>query len=98
MFAFFAWALTTISLHAPDHLLLTPCRYVDIGLMVGAETAFSDFVWRNLVPVVIGNFIGGGVFMGLAQWLAYDANGLKRWSPKVKEEDSGALTLAVNSS
>ena len=54
--------------------------YVLIGLMVGgaeAEATFGDFLSRNLLPVVLGNFIGGALMVGLAQFLAYDANGLK---------------------
>jgi len=50
--------------------------YVDIGLMVGANASFGQFLWRNLVPVVIGNFIGGAG-LGLAQYAAYDSRGLK---------------------
>ena len=54
--------------------------YVTIGLMVGDSLGptFGDFLWRNLVPVVLGNFIGGAVMVGLAQFLAYDQRrGLK---------------------
>jgi len=69
--------------------------YVEIGLMVGADATFGTFVGRNLIPVTLGNFLGGALFMGLAKWLAYDANGLKRWSPKVKVEESGRLDQSL---
>jgi formate transporter len=29
------------------------------------------FLWRNLLPVTIGNIIGGAVFVGLSYWSAY---------------------------
>ena len=29
------------------------------------------FAWNNLVPVTIGNIIGGGVFVGMSYWGAY---------------------------
>lgn len=30
-----------------------------------------NFVWKNLLPVTIGNIIGGGVFVGMSYWGAY---------------------------
>jgi formate/nitrite transporter len=30
-----------------------------------------NFLWRNLLPVTIGNIIGGGVFVGMSYWGAY---------------------------
>ena len=54
--------------------------YVDVGLMVGADATFGAFLWKNLLPVALGNFIGGAVFVGLAQYLAYDGRGLQYWS------------------
>jgi formate/nitrite transporter len=30
-----------------------------------------NFLWRNLVPVTIGNILGGGVFVGMSYWGAY---------------------------
>ena len=58
--------------------------YVDIGLMAGANASFWQFLWRNLLPVALGNFIGGAGFVGLAQYLAYDARGLKHdWCARI---------------
>jgi formate/nitrite transporter len=34
-----------------------------------------SFLWRNLLPVTIGNIIGGGVFVGMGYWGAYLRNG-----------------------
>jgi formate/nitrite transporter len=30
-----------------------------------------NFLWRNLLPVTIGNIIGGGVFVGMSYWGAF---------------------------
>ena len=30
-----------------------------------------NFLWRNLLPVTLGNIIGGGVFVGMSYWGAY---------------------------
>jgi len=32
---------------------------------------WGNFVWKNLLPVTIGNIIGGGVFVGMSYWSAY---------------------------
>ena len=29
------------------------------------------FLWKNLLPVTIGNIIGGAVFVGMSYWGAY---------------------------
>lgn len=36
-----------------------------------ADLTLSGFVLNNLIPVTIGNIIGGGVFVGLWYWLIY---------------------------
>ncbi len=46
--------------------------YVDIGLLEGAPRTFGGFLLHNLLPVTLGNFVGGSVFLGLAQWATYD--------------------------
>lgn len=36
-----------------------------------ASLTFSNFITRNLIPVTIGNIIGGAVFVGFAYWFVY---------------------------
>lgn len=48
--------------------------YAGIAGPATADPATLDwmaFVWRNLVPVTIGNVIGGAVFVGMSYWGAY---------------------------
>jgi formate/nitrite transporter len=33
--------------------------------------SWISFLWRNLVPVTIGNILGGAVFVGMSYWGAY---------------------------
>ena len=40
------------------------------GVDPGVLTWIS-FLWKNLLPVTIGNVIGGGVFVGMSYWGAY---------------------------
>lgn len=46
--------------------------YVDIGLLEGAGPSFGQFLSHNLIPVTIGNFLGGALFLGVANWGSYD--------------------------
>lgn len=36
-----------------------------------AELNWQTFFLNNLVPVTLGNIVGGGIFVGLAYWIAY---------------------------
>jgi formate/nitrite transporter len=36
-----------------------------------ASLGWGSFLWRNLLPVTIGNIIGGAVFVGMSYWSAY---------------------------
>jgi formate/nitrite transporter len=38
---------------------------------VPSSLGWGSFIWGNLVPVTIGNIIGGGVFVGMSYWSAY---------------------------
>jgi formate transporter len=42
---------------------------------INTETlTWLNFLWKNLLPVTIGNVIGGGVFVGMSYWGAYLQN------------------------
>lgn len=45
--------------------------FVPLGLMYGAKTTFGEFVANNLIPVTIGNFIGGPIMCGLGLHFLY---------------------------
>jgi formate/nitrite transporter len=36
-----------------------------------ASLSWLSFLWKNLLPVTIGNIIGGAVFVGMSYWSAY---------------------------
>ena len=36
-----------------------------------SSLSWISFFWKNLLPVTIGNIIGGGVFVGMSYWGAY---------------------------
>mmetsp|Transcript_39129 Transcript_39129/g.54340 ORF Transcript_39129/g.54340 Transcript_39129/m.54340 type:complete len:332 (-) Transcript_39129:73-1068(-) len=42
-----------------------------IGLMLGSNKTFGDFLAYNLVPVTLGNIVGGGLFIAGFFWYLY---------------------------
>jgi formate/nitrite transporter len=56
----------------PTGMLLA--RATDLGGLAGIDVSrlsAVNFLWRNLLPVTIGNIIGGAVFVGMSYWGAY---------------------------
>lgn len=45
--------------------------YLTAGLLAGAELSAADILIRNLLPVTIGNIIGGAVVLGAGYWYIY---------------------------
>ena len=44
--------------------------FIPLGMMIGDTITVGQFL-GNIVPVTIGNLIGGGVLVGLVYWIAY---------------------------
>jgi len=44
----------------------------------------SNFVFNNLIPVTIGNILGGGVFVGLGHWFIHRKPYLEKETTAVK--------------
>lgn len=45
--------------------------FIPTGLFLGAEGCIGDFLLNNLLPVTIGNIIGGSVIVGGGIWALY---------------------------
>ena len=45
--------------------------YLTAGVLAGAELSAADALLGNLLPVTIGNIIGGAVFLGGGCWYIY---------------------------
>lgn len=45
--------------------------YLTAGVLAGADLSAADIVLRNLLPVTIGNIIGGAVILGGGYWYMY---------------------------
>jgi len=48
-----------------------PEFFITHGLLAAdfADLTWSNFILHNLIPVTLGNIVGGGVFVGLGYWL-----------------------------
>ena len=51
--------------------------YIPLGIFLGADVSWGAFITANLIPVTIGNLIGGAVIVLAAYQLAY-GNTLKK--------------------
>ncbi|WP_375750267.1 formate transporter FocA [Vibrio sp. HN007] len=51
---------------SPEFWQLTGANPLDF-----ADLTLSNFILNNLIPVTIGNIIGGGIFVGMGYWLIY---------------------------
>ena len=54
--------------------LKTWATELTIGNISTDSLTWINFLWKNLLPVTIGNVIGGGVFVGMSYWGAYLRN------------------------
>ena len=67
--------------------------YIPAGIMIKANASFaelshlsldvlnsltwSSFIVHNLIPVTLGNIVGGGIFVGMAYWYVYKGKARK---------------------
>ena len=52
--------------HAVVNMFVIPA-----GMMLGANVTMGDWWLWNLIPVLIGNFVGGLLFTGLALYVTH---------------------------
>mmetsp|Transcript_16898 Transcript_16898/g.21903 ORF Transcript_16898/g.21903 Transcript_16898/m.21903 type:complete len:310 (-) Transcript_16898:334-1263(-) len=55
--------------HSIANMFLIP-----FAIFLGAKISLSDFLIKNLLPVTLGNIIGGGLFVGLFYYNVYGTN------------------------
>ena len=52
--------------HSVANMFMIPYGLI---LGYGGQLTFSNFLLVNLLPVTLGNILGGGVFVGLFYWI-----------------------------
>ena len=55
----------------PAGLLLKNAEGYELGGIFPEALTWLNFAWKNLVPVTLGNIVGGSVFLGAAYWYVY---------------------------
>ena len=45
--------------------------FIPVGIFYGANVTWGQFFVVNLIPVTLGNIVGGAVFVGLIYWYIY---------------------------
>jgi formate transporter len=45
--------------------------FIPLGMLNGASVTIGQFLWNNLLPVTVGNIIGGAILVGGVYWWVY---------------------------
>ncbi|MFA5616977.1 MAG: formate/nitrite transporter family protein, partial [Syntrophorhabdaceae bacterium] len=45
--------------------------FIPAGIMLGAKVTWGQFIYWNLIPVTIGNIIGGFIFIGAVYFISF---------------------------
>ncbi|MBP1751152.1 MAG: formate/nitrite transporter family protein [Deltaproteobacteria bacterium] len=45
--------------------------FIPTGIMLGAKVTWGQFIYWNLIPVTIGNIIGGFIFIGAVYFISF---------------------------
>eukprot|EP00878_Enallax_costatus_P000295 GHUV01000368.1.p1 GENE.GHUV01000368.1~~GHUV01000368.1.p1 ORF type:complete len:332 (+),score=109.93 GHUV01000368.1:119-1114(+) len=59
--------------HSVANMFLIP-----LGICLGADITFGQFLTQNLIPVTLGNIVGGMIFMGTASSIFFGSLGKKK--------------------
>lgn len=45
--------------------------FIPMGIWCGAPFGVGYYIWKSLIPTLLGNLVGGGFFVGTAYWYLY---------------------------
>ena len=60
--------------------------YVPLGLMYGADADYKKWLYQNLLLVILGNVVGGGLIVGLSDYYLFD------WTKAVHRVNAAVLS------
>jgi formate/nitrite transporter len=52
--------------------------FIPAGIFEGAAVTWGDFIVKNLIPVTLGNIVGGGFFVAGLYWFVYMRKGKQK--------------------
>jgi len=65
------WPTATFVALGLDHCIAN-MYFIPIAIFNGSPTiTVGYYIWKSLIPTVIGNMIGGGIFVGATYWYLY---------------------------
>lgn len=64
---------------------------IPIGMFYGTNFGVGKFIWASIIPVTIGNIIGGAFFGAFAMWVVYGRHEVSVREEKKREEDSSGM-------
>lgn len=44
-------------------------------MYLGTDFGVGYYIWHSMLPVCLGNIVGGGLFVGVAHWYLFLCNG-----------------------
>ncbi|KAK6007441.1 hypothetical protein QM012_004255 [Aureobasidium pullulans] len=54
-----------------DHVIAN-MFYIPIAIFLGApEITVGLYIWKSMIPALLGNIVGGGLFVGVVYWYMY---------------------------
>lgn len=88
-----AWCMAAFVASGMEHVVANMTTFA-LGVVHGVEGATVAEVGRNLSTVLLGNLVGGAVFVGLAMWVAARAGA--RTTPTVGSSDEGVRVVLAD--
>ncbi|KAK5112196.1 hypothetical protein LTR85_011629 [Meristemomyces frigidus] len=64
------WPIMTFVGLGMDHVIAN-MFLIPIGIFNGAPIGVGYYIWKSMIPALIGNTIGGGFFVGVVYWYLY---------------------------
>lgn len=64
------WPTATFVALALDHVIAN-MFFIPMGMWVGAPISVGHYVGSSMIPTLIGNMVGGGLFVGTFYWYLY---------------------------
>ncbi|KAF2771084.1 Formate/nitrite transporter [Teratosphaeria nubilosa] len=64
------WPTATFVALALDHVVAN-MFFIPMGIWCGAPFGAGYYIWKSLIPTLLGNMLGGGLFVGAVYWYLY---------------------------
>ncbi|ORX97426.1 Formate/nitrite family transporter [Basidiobolus meristosporus CBS 931.73] len=67
-FICFWWPVFAFAICGFEHSIAN-MFYIPVGMMYGAKVSVGQFIVKNLIPVILGNAVGGAILVGLTSYV-----------------------------